>query len=265
MPVPGSPRIAHFGFPPQSHLSMHPDGRVVMPCQRLRTPCSAPVAPSLACSSMAALTRERRQFMPRRLPVTALFTVHDHRINKTLCGVLGSLCLFWPSWLAIASPLSIEHYSSTEKLTEVARNLIPNNDGELPSLCIVLLHNSRGKCHGACRVADQARILLQTVASISPSVKVRCQFVIDFIRCAWSIIDQCRLIPEQARSPGNSGTLPCQMHNTNSHDEANNERFTYPRVGASAIVDAAIRSSRLGPTELNCHVVYHVTDTSNTR
>jgi hypothetical protein len=134
MPVPGSPRIAHFGFPPQSHLSMHPDGRVVMPCQRLRTPCSAPVAPSLACSSIAALTRERRQFMPWRLPVTARFTVHDHRIIKTLCGVLGLLCLFRPSWLAIASPLSIEHYSSTEKLTEVARNLIPNNDGELPSL-----------------------------------------------------------------------------------------------------------------------------------
>lgn len=78
--------------------------------------------------------------MPRRLPVTALFTVHDHRISKTLCGVLDSLCLFRPSWLAIASPLSIEHYSSTEKLTEVARNLNPNNDGELPSLCIVLLH-----------------------------------------------------------------------------------------------------------------------------
>jgi hypothetical protein len=89
---------------------------------------------AVAISPVAALTRQRRQFMPWRLPVTARFTVHDHRIMKTLCGVLGLLCLFRPSWLAIASPLSIEHYSSTEKLTEVARNLIPNNDGELPSL-----------------------------------------------------------------------------------------------------------------------------------
>lgn len=82
MPVPGSPRIAHFGFPPQSHLSMHPDGRVVMPCQRLRTPCwacSAPVAPSLARSSMAALSATHS----REAPVHAWETASDCSIHRS--------------------------------------------------------------------------------------------------------------------------------------------------------------------------------------
>jgi hypothetical protein len=92
---------------------------------------------------------------------TYVFTVRDRRIKRTLCGVLGLLSLFRPSWLAIASPPSIERHSSTEKLTELTRNLIPNSDGELPSLCIVLLHNSRAKSHNTCRVTDQARILRQ--------------------------------------------------------------------------------------------------------
>ena len=78
MPVPGSPRIAHFGFPPQSHLSMHPDGRVVMPCQRLRTPWG------LLCPSSAFLGLQQLGYThSREAPVHALETASDCSIHRS--------------------------------------------------------------------------------------------------------------------------------------------------------------------------------------